>query len=203
MAAVAVDLFQDYRTGHLLDADPVHMTTVQVLGACIGACAAIPVLNMLVGQLGLGEGSSLPAPGAQIWASMGIAMANGFHPSDALLSAILWVSAAGCLYAWFTVWPVSSAWMPSLFGIGIGMLLPVDNSVAIFAGGLIHWIVLKLLVKGDTAEARAKSGEGVRNDLMLGGSAVFAAAAVVSILLVILVTVFDQAFDWRPFFIAE
>ena len=202
MAAVAVDLFQDYRTGHLLDADPVHMTTVQVTGACIGALAGIPVLNLLLARFGIGEGSSLPAPGAQIWASMGEAMAGGFHPSDALLDAIVWVSVLGCGYAFLTVWPRTRAWMPSLFGIGIGMLLPIDNSVAIFGGGVLHWIIYRLCVRGDTPAAVAAKGEDVRNDMMLAGSAVFAAGAVMSILLILVVQLLG-AFGSTPFFIAE
>jgi uncharacterized oligopeptide transporter (OPT) family protein len=201
MAAVAVDMFQEYRTGHLLDADPVPMLSVQVLGAIVGAIAAIPVLDMLIGQLGLGPGSKLPAPGVVVWSTMGEAMAKGFHPSQSLLMALVGVSLAGCVYAWLTIWPKTAPWMPSLFGIGIGMLLPVENSLAIFGGGLIHWGVKKFMVKGETPEARADSAAHVRNDIMLAGSAVFAASAIVSILLVIVVSLLASA-DLHPFYIA-
>jgi uncharacterized oligopeptide transporter (OPT) family protein len=140
MAAVAVDMFQEYRTGYLLDADPVPMLSVQVLGAIAGAVVSIPVLAILIHQLGIGPDSRLPAPGAQIWAAMGEAMAGGFHPSELMIRSIIIVSLVGCGYAWLTVWPVTGSWMPSLFGIGIGMLLPIDNSTGIFAGGLLHWL---------------------------------------------------------------
>ena len=201
MAAVAVDMFQEYRTGHLLDADPVPMLSMQVLGAIAGSIVAIPVLAILIHQLGLGPESKLPAPGAQIWASMGQAMAGGFHPSELMIHAILIVSGIGCVYAFLTVWPVTGAWTPSLFGIGIGMLLPIDNSLGIFGGGLLHLIVAKLMVKGSTPEERAASSSSVRNDMMLAGSAVFAAAAVVSILIVLVFTILDH-FGQHPFGIA-
>src|SRR4030095_890705 len=54
MASVAVDMCQEYRTGYLLDADPVPMLSVQVLGAIAGSIVAIPVLSLLIGQLGIG-----------------------------------------------------------------------------------------------------------------------------------------------------
>jgi uncharacterized oligopeptide transporter (OPT) family protein len=201
MAAVAVDMFQEYRTGHLLDADPVPMLSMQVLGAIAGSIVAIPVLGILIGQLGLGPDSKLPAPGAQIWASMGQAMAGGFHPSELMIHAILIVSGIGCVYAFLTVWPMTGGWTPSLFGIGIGMLLPIDNSLGIFGGGLLHWLVAKIMVKGKTPEERAASSSSVRNDMMLAGSAVFAAAAVVSILIVLVFTILDH-FGQHPFGIA-
>ena len=80
-AVVAVDMMQDYRTGYLVDANPTHQTTVQFFGAFFGALASIPVLYLLLGQLGIGPDSALPAPGAQVWAAMAQAMAGGFEPS--------------------------------------------------------------------------------------------------------------------------
>lgn len=203
MASVAVDMFQEYRTGHLLDADPVPMLSMQVVGAIAGAIVAIPVLDMLVTQLGVGpgEGNKLPAPGVVVWSTMGEAMAKGFHPSQGLLFSLVGVSLAGCVYAWLTIWPKTAVWMPSLFGIGIGMLLPFENSAAIFGGGLIHWVVKKFLVKGATPEERAASGGEVRNDIMLAGSAVFAASAIVSILLVIVSSIL-AGYGKHPFYIA-
>ncbi len=96
---------------------------------------------------------------------------------------------------------MTAAWMPSLFGIGIGMLLPVDNSMGIFAGGALHWLIKRFMVKGSTPAAREASGAEVRNDMMLAGSAVFAAAAIMNILLVILVTIL-AASGKHPFYIA-
>ena len=80
IASVAVDIMQDYRTGYLLEQDPAHQTSVQFVGVVMGALAAIPVLGLLLGRLGIGPGSSLPAPGAQVWAAMAEAMTDGFHP---------------------------------------------------------------------------------------------------------------------------
>jgi uncharacterized oligopeptide transporter (OPT) family protein len=191
LASVAVDMMQDYRTGYLVDANPSHQTGVQFLGTIVGAVVAVPVLYLLIGELGIGEESSLPAPGAQIWAAMATAMSGGFDPSTALLWAIAITSAAGCVYAYLTIWPLTAPWMPSIFGLGIGMLVGVHASAAIFVGGLIKWAVTRSYVRGASPEDRPTALANAGNDTMLAGASVFAAGAVVSILLVLAKTVLD------------
>ena len=191
MASVAVDMMQDYRTGYLLDQEPGHQTFVQLAGVIAGSLAAIPTLNLLLGQLGIGEGSALAAPGARVWASMAQAMRDGFHPSSSLLWAIGLVSLFGSAYAYLTVWPRSARFMPSLFGAGIGMLLPVEASMAIFLGGMIKVAATWFYTRGKSGEALIEAKDNAGNDTMLAGASVFAAAAILSILLVLLVTIFD------------
>lgn len=201
LAAAAVDMMQDYRTGYLVDANPTHQTSVQFLGAIVGAIASIPVLNMLIEQQGIGEGSSLPAPGAQVWAAMAEAMTGGFEPSGALLTAILIVSVVGTVYAYLTVWPATAKWMPSIFGIGIGMLVGVPTSAGIFVGGLIKGVASWFYTRGKSGEARTEAAHEAGNDTMLAGASVFAAAAILSILLIVVVEALAY-FGWHPFYIA-
>ncbi|MEX1024448.1 MAG: OPT/YSL family transporter [Planctomycetota bacterium] len=191
MAAVAVDMMQDYRTGFLVDANPTHQTSVQFVGTLIGAIAAIPVLNLLLGKLGIGAGSTLPAPGATIWATMGQTAAGGFDPSRELIWAIALVSLIGSLYAFLTVWPRTARFMPSLFGIGIGLLIGVPASAAIFAGGLLKWIATLVYQGKRQGDARAEALERGNNDTMLTGASIFAAGAIVSIALVLLTVMLD------------
>ncbi|MGI9458189.1 MAG: OPT/YSL family transporter [Aeoliella sp.] len=191
LAAVAVDMMQDYRTGYLVDANPTHQTSVQFVGALFGALAAIPVLNLLLGQLGIGPDSSLPAPGAQVWAAMAEAMSGGFEPSRELIWIIVTTSIVGSLYAFFTVWPVTARWMPSIFGLGIGMLVGVPASAASFIGGLIKWAVELAYRWEKTGDKLTAARQEATNDTMLAGASVFAAGAVVSIAVVLLKTILD------------
>lgn len=191
LASVAVDMMQDYRTGYLVDANPTHQTTVQLVGCLFGALAAIPVLKLLLGELGVGPGSSLPAPGAQVWAGMARAMSGGFAPSQELLGAIVVTSVVGSVYAFFTVWPATARWMPSIFGLGIGMLIPLPASAAIFLGGMMKWIVELWYRRNKAGEALDTARHDAANDTMLAGASVFAAAAVVSIAVVLLKTLLD------------
>jgi len=203
LAAVAVDMMQDYRTGYLVDANPTHQTSVQFFGTVLGALVAIPVLSLLLTQLGgIGPDTSLPAPGAQVWAAMANAMTGGFEPSSALIQAIVWVSVLGSAYAYLGVWPATARWMPSIFGMGIGLLVGVEASAAIFLGGMIKVLVVWLYTRGKRAEALTEARAEAGNDTMLAGASVFAAAAVLSILLVLVVTVLDQV-DVELFHIAH
>jgi uncharacterized oligopeptide transporter (OPT) family protein len=103
IASVAVDMMQDYRTGHLLDQDSSHQTTVQFFGVVVGAIVSVPVLHMLVGKFGIGEGTALQAPGAQVWASMANAMAGEVTFTPELGWGIGIVSLIGVGYAYLTV----------------------------------------------------------------------------------------------------
>jgi len=197
LAAVAVDMMQDYRTGYLVDADPVQQTTVQFFGTVVGAIVSVPVLVLLLGELGIGMGSSLPAPGAQVWAAMADTMTGGFEPSDQLIQAVLAVSVVGSAYAYLTVWPKTSRWMPSIFGMGIGMLVGIAPSAAIFVGGLIKGVVSFFYTSGKTGEARIDAAQEAGNDTMLAGASIFAAGAVLAILLVMSTKLLDVfGLDW-------
>ena len=201
LASTAVDMMQDYRTGYLVDANPTHQTAVQFVGTAVGAVASIPVLNILLERMGIGADSGLPAPGATIWAAMGETAAGGFDPSNQLLWAIVAISAIGTGYAFLTVWPKTRAWMPSLFGMGIGMLLGVEASAAIFAGGLLKWVVMRAYTAAKSGDEFAEARENGDNDTMLAGASVFAAGALVSIALVLLTTLFDSL-NWDLFHLA-
>lgn len=201
MASTAVDMMQDYRTGYLVDANPTHQTVVQFVGTLVGAIAAIPVLNLLIARLGVGAGSGLPAPGAQVWAKMGETATGGFDPSGPLLVGIVLVSLLGIGWAFLTVWPKTARWMPSLFGFGIGMLLGVPASAAIFAGGLLKWVATFFYTGSKSGPERADALNRAGNDTMLTGASIFAAGAIVSIVLVLLTALFDWR-DWDLFHLA-
>ena len=192
LAAVAVDMMQDFRAGYLVDANPTHQTTVQIVGSFFGAIVSVPVLNMLITQLGLGADSALPAPGAQIWATMAKAMAGGFQPSPELLWAIVITSLVGSLYAYLTVWPKTAKWMPSLFGIGIGLLIGINGSFAIFLGGLLKWFATLYYRSGNSGAEIPAANEKASNETMLVGASIFAAGALLSIFLVLLKTLCDS-----------
>jgi len=197
LASLGVDMMQDYRTGYLVDANPTHQTTVQFVGAVVGAIIAVPILSLLIAQLGIGEGSGLPAPGAKIWAAMAEAMAGGFHPSAPLLWAIGIASVAGCGYAFLTVWPKTADFTPSLFGMGIGLLLGTEACLAILAGGLIKWVVTIAYASGKSGEARDKAQDDAVNDTLLAGASVFAAGAIAAIVLIALTPALNAiGFDW-------
>lgn len=185
LAAMAVDMMQDFRTGYLVDANPSHQTTVQLFGTAIAAVAAIPFLMLLIGELGIGPDSSLPAPGAQVWSGMAKAYTGGVSLSGVLMIVIILVSVLGCVITFLENLPATRRWIPSLFGIGIGMLLGIAFCTAIFLGGMIKWVVMQGQMKGKTGKERESARTESNNDTLLIGAAVFAAAALVSVFVII------------------
>ena len=88
------------------------------------------------------------------------------------------------------------------FGLGIGLLIGIPASAAICLGGLLKLAVTGYYVAGKTDEARKEAGELASNDTMLAGASVFAAGAVLSILIVLAKTALD-ALGWEWFDIAH
>jgi uncharacterized oligopeptide transporter (OPT) family protein len=191
LASVAVDMMQDYRTGYLIDANPTHQTSVQFVGAIVGSVIAVPTMSLLIKRLGIGDNSGLPAPGAKVWAAMAEAMAGGFDLSTALIRAIVIVSIVGCLYAFLTVWPKSAWLMPSLFGMGIGLLLGTEACTAIFAGGLLKSVIKLFYTFFKSGKELTEARYDASNDTMLAGASIFAAGAVVAIILILATPLLD------------
>jgi hypothetical protein len=80
-------------------------------------------------------------------------------------------------------------------------MLGTEASAAIFAGGVLKLLATWAYTRGKQGEARAAAQVEAGNDTMLAGSSVFAAAAVVSILVVLVVKLLDTV-DLHPFYIA-
>ncbi len=189
LAAMAVDMMQDFRTGYLVDANPTHQTTVQLIGTAIGAIAAVPFVLLVISELGIGPNSGLPAPGAQVWSGMAKAYTGGIDLSNGLLISIGVVSVIGCFVTFLENLPAVKRWVPSLFGVGIGMLLGIQACAAIFAGGMIKWTIMHFASKDKKGKAKDKAKDSANNDTLLIGAAVFAAAALVSILAILVTKV--------------
>jgi uncharacterized oligopeptide transporter (OPT) family protein len=92
--------------------------------------------------------------------------------------------------------------MPSLFGIGIGMLLSLDVAMAMFLGGVIKAVALWVYARGKSGDELAEAKRRGGDDTMVVGASVFAAAAVLSIGLVVLDIVFGYV-GWQPWYLAH
>jgi uncharacterized oligopeptide transporter (OPT) family protein len=175
VTTMAVDSMYDYRTGYLLDQDPRPQTWIQLLGVIIGSLAAVPFVLLLQTRYGFG-GAGLPSAGPRVYSDLAKNLVNA---GDAMSGPLLWmvvsVSVFGCLYALLSSWPKLARWMPSLFGVGIGMLLGFAASTAIFIGSLIKVGATLAYKKGDAEK-----------DTMLAGSALFTGGAIISVLLILL-----------------
>ncbi len=132
-SAVAGEMLQDLKVGHLLGGTPKLMQMGDFLGV-LAASAALyfPLLwlhqaNIKEGGIGFGD-AKLSAPQAGLMASLSQGIVGGGMPWALVLVGI-------CMGIALIMVQVKS---PMLFSVG--MYLPLETTFAIFVGGLIHWL---------------------------------------------------------------
>ena len=132
-SAVAGEMLQDLKVGHLLGGTPRLMQMGDFLGV-LAASAALyfPLLwlhqaNIMEGGIGFGD-AKLSAPQAGLMASLSQGIVGGGMPWALVLVGI-------CMGFALIMVQVKS---PMLFSVG--MYLPLETTFAIFVGGLIRWL---------------------------------------------------------------
>jgi putative OPT family oligopeptide transporter len=132
-SAVAGEMLQDLKVGHLLGGTPKLMQMGDFLGV-LAASAALyfPLLwlhqaNIKEGGIGFGD-AKLSAPQAGLMASLSQGIVGGGMPWALVLVGI-------CMGFALIMVQVKS---PMLFSVG--MYLPLETTFAIFVGGLIRWL---------------------------------------------------------------
>lgn len=146
-AAVAGEMLQDLKVGHLLGGTPWKMQTGNLFGVLLAAAVMFfPLLILHQGDINLGGtglgGEKYPAPQASLMAIL----AQGIVGGDMAWPLIF----VGMIMAiGFILVRVKS---PML--VCVGMYLPLETSFAIFIGGLIRGIADKLSARKKHNEAQ-------------------------------------------------
>jgi uncharacterized oligopeptide transporter (OPT) family protein len=184
MASIAVDLFVDLRTGHLIRANPSQQIAVQFLGVILTSFASVFFLRLLASNFGFGQGKYFPAQGAIIWSTM----AEAFSQGAAAVSPKVWLAAGiasllGIVLTLFENLKLTRSYAPSSFALGIALLLPFEMSASIFLGALIRVAAAAIAKKyGERMKHQ------VEEDAFQAGSAIFAASALAGIIAIILIS---------------
>ncbi len=143
---VASDLMQVLKTGYILGATPRRQIFSQFIGVTLGSVIAVLVYLTLTSAHQIGS-ESLPAPGALPWSGMATLLAEG---SSALppwgLGA---VAIGGCAGILLTILEKSryGRFVPSPFGLGIGLVVPGFISVSVFLGSIAGIFLQKRFTK--------------------------------------------------------
>ncbi|MBW7888198.1 MAG: oligopeptide transporter, OPT family [Bacteroidetes bacterium] len=171
-AAVAGEMLQDLKVGHILGGTPWKMQVGDLIGVVVAAAVMIfPIIvlhegDVKTGGVGLG-GSALPAPQASLMALVSQGIVGGEMAWPLIIVGIL--MAIG-----FILVQVKS---PML--VCVGMYLPLETTFAIFIGGLIKGIV-------DKVSARRKFNDGqkirVENNGTLIAAGLIAGEALVGLI---------------------
>ncbi len=173
-SAVAGEMLQDLKVGHILGGTPWKMQVGDVIGVVVaGAVMFFPLYLLHTSDLasnpGIGGfgGKNLPAPQAGLMAALSQGIVGGEMAWPLVLVGI----AMGITLILVRVKS------PMLFSVG--MYLPLETTFAIFVGGLIRGFVDKLAGKRDYNAAQKAR---VENAGVLAASGLIAGEALVGLL---------------------
>jgi len=136
----AADLLTDLKTGYLVGANPRQQFFAQLFGVLAGAAAVVPVFNLLVPSPEVIGSPEFPAPAVQVWAGVSKVLVDGLsalHPTARSAAGIGFLLGIALVLAERWAPPKLRAFVPSPSGIGIAMVIPGYNSIAMFLGGFI------------------------------------------------------------------
>lgn len=156
-AGVAGDMMQDLKVGQILGGTPWRMEWAEIIGVAAASLVLVwPLIILNQGTPGGIGGEILPAPQAGLMALM----AQGIVGGDMAWPLVI----IGMLFA-FGLILVNT---PSPMIIAVGMYLPFPTTFAIFAGGMIAWILQWRLEKRDVPEEETDAAKNVGTLLASG-----------------------------------
>lgn len=195
-AAIAGDNMQDLKAGRLVGATPWKQQVMQIIGTLAGAVVIAPVLMLLheaygfKGQPGLAPekmGDALSAVQANLMASVARGVFEGHMPWT--FAFIGMGVAAAIITADMALEARKSSFRMPVLAVAIGIYLPLELAVPIFAGGVIHWLIGRFHKRWKTApEQIERSG---RNGLLFA-SGLITGEALMGILLAIPIVILKQ-----------
>ena len=180
-SAVAGEMLQDLKVGHILGGTPWKMQVGDLIGVLFaGAFMFVPLFvlnasNIKQGGIGFGD-RALAAPQAGLMATLSQGIVGGEMAWPLVIVGIVMGIA-------LILVKVKS---PMLFAVG--MYLPLETTFAIFVGGIIRWAVDTLVKKRAYNEAQ---GTRVENAGVLTASGLIAGEALMG-LLIAAVVFFNQ-----------
>ncbi len=164
-ACIGGDNLQDLKCGYIVGATPWKQQVMLAIGAASSALVMAPVLNLLLKAYGIGvptpeHPDPLIAPQATLMASVAKGMFGGYLPwgmisigaaiGVAVIAWDLWLKRRGAEFR------------APVLAVAVGIYLPLELAVPIFAGGLLAWLVEKKLgVHGETPDAERAKRNGM------------------------------------------
>ena len=136
----AADLLTTLKTGWLLGAKPRHQVYAQLFGVVAGAAVVVPAFNLIIPDPSVLGGETWPAPSCVVWAGVSKAFSGGIaalHPTSR--TAIMVGLALGVTLALLEKFAPKSLrpLLPSPNGLGLAMVVPGSNSIAMFLGAAL------------------------------------------------------------------
>src|SRR5215470_8758243 len=167
-SAVAGEMLQDLKVGHILGGTPAKMQIGDFLGIAVASAALyFPLLvlhqgNINAGGTGFGD-PKLPAPQAGLMAMLAQGIVGGEMAWPLVIVGIL----MGLSMIMLEV--------KSVMLFAVGMYLPLETTFAIFLGGIIRWMTDRMRDKrgfNDAQKARVENAGVLTASGMIAGEAI-------------------------------
>jgi putative OPT family oligopeptide transporter len=139
-ASLGGDLLQDLKTGQLVGSTPWQQQVALAAGVAVSMLVLAPILNLLLKAYGIGVPSAdhpnpLPAPQATLMASVAQGVFHGGLPWAMVASGGLVGTAIIGIDDYLR--RRQSPFRAPVLAVAVGIYLPIELSVPIFAGGLL------------------------------------------------------------------
>jgi putative OPT family oligopeptide transporter len=138
-ATSSADLLTDLKSGYLLGANPRQQFLAQFSGIFVGTVVSVLTFALLVPDAQVLGTDQFPAPAAQTWSAVAIALARGL---SSLEPVKLWLILAGgivgvALTLAPALLPRYQAWLPSASAFGLAWVFNWYYGLLFFLGALI------------------------------------------------------------------
>jgi len=158
-ACIGGDNLQDLKCGYMLGATPWKQQLMLAIGGVSSALVMAPVLSLLAQAYGIGvpteaHPSPLLAPQANLMASVAKGIFGGELPWTMIgIGAAI---GAAIIALDETLKKRGSSFRTPVLACAVGIYLPIELSVPIFAGGLVAHLVERYLKPGDAEGERER-----------------------------------------------
>jgi uncharacterized oligopeptide transporter (OPT) family protein len=166
-ATSAADLLTDLKSGYLLGANPRQQFLAQFSGIFVGTVVSVLTFAVLVPDAQVLGTDQFPAPAAQTWSAVAIALGRGL---SSLESVKLWLIFAGSVVGVLltlapVLFPKYREYLPSASAFGLAWVFPWYYALLFFLGALIA-----LLLERRKPKLAAQFTLPVASGVVAGGS---------------------------------
>lgn len=186
-ASIAGDNLHDLKTGQLLGATPWKLQLMLIIGTVVSALIMAPVLNLLLEAYGIGPATaahpeSLTAPQSTLMAAVSRGVFQGGLPWAMIVIGM--VTAILIIILDIRLERRGSSFRTPVLALAIGIYLPFELGVPIFAGGLISALAKRKLEQKKEYTEQDKIKRSEQRGLLIS-SGLITGEALVGILMAI------------------
>jgi uncharacterized oligopeptide transporter (OPT) family protein len=141
-AISSADLLTDLKSGYLLGANPRKQFLAQAAGIFVGTLATVGSFVILVPDASALGGEQFPAPAAQTWKAVAVALNKGISSLEPVkVWSIVVGGVVGIVFALLpVVFPKKQKYFPSAAGFGLAWIFQWYYAALFFLGAFLAWL---------------------------------------------------------------